>query len=96
MTEQKKIYPLGDRLVLQAEKKTEAEKKTQSGFIVSTKNEEETHPKVAVVQEIGPDVKNISVGDMVVFKEFIPTSFELNEGEKLLIIAEEDILAKIK
>jgi len=91
----KKIFPLGDRLVLKAEKKTETEKKTQSGFIVSTKVEDEIHPKVAVVQEIGPDVKNISIGETVVFKEFIPTSFELNEGEKVLIIAEEDILAKI-
>jgi len=90
----KKIFPLGDKLILKAEKKT-GEQKTQSGFIVSTKSKEETHPKVAVVQEVGPDVKNISVGETVLFKEFIPTSFELNEGEKLLILAEEDILAKI-
>ena len=92
----RKIFPLGDRLVLKAEKKLESEKKTQSGFIVSTKVEDELHPKVAVVQEIGPDVKNIVVGETVVFKEFIPTSFELNEGEKILIISEEDVLAKVQ
>ncbi len=90
-----KIFPLGDKLVLKAEKKLETEKKTQSGFIVSTKIEDEIHPKIAVVQEIGPDVKNIKVGETVIFKEFIPTSFEIEEGEKLLILAEEDILAKL-
>jgi len=92
----KKIFPLGDRLVLKAEKKLESEKKTQSGFIVSTKIEDELHPKIAVVQAIGPDVKIIAVGETVVFKEFIPTSFELNEGEKVLIISEEDVLAKVQ
>jgi chaperonin GroES len=90
----KKIIPLGDRLLLQAEKKEEGEQKTQSGFIVSTKAEEQTHPKVAIVKEIGPEVKNIQVGETVVFKEFIPTNFDLEE-EKYLLISEEDILAKI-
>ena len=92
-----KIIPLGDKLLLQVEKKlkqTGGEKKTASGFIVSIKEEDEIHPKVAQVQAVGPDVKNIAVGETVVFKEFIPTNFDLNE-EKFLIVSEEDILAKI-
>ena len=91
---EQKIFPLGNRVVLQTENTHETEQKTPSGFIISTQEKEVSSPKIATVTEIGPDVKNIQKGDRVVFKEFIPTVFEI-EKEKYLLLSEDDILAKL-
>lgn len=87
----KKITPLLDRVVVEP---VAQEEKTVSGFVVASKEEENTRPQSGKILEVGPDVKTVSVGEEVLFKEFIPTSFDLDE-KKLLILSEEDILAKI-
>lgn len=88
----KKIYPLGARVVLQS---IEAEEKVSaSGFVVASTAPKNDRPQTGKIIEIGPDVLNLSIGDEVVFKEFIPTLFEL-DNQKYLIISQEDILAKI-
>lgn len=91
---EQKIFPLGNRVVLQTESTYETEQKTPSGFIVSLQEKEASSPKIAKVIEIGPDVANIQKGETVVFKEFIPTVFEI-ENEKYLLLSEDDILAKL-
>lgn len=87
------ITPLKDKVLVEPEGQ-EAEKTTASGFIVTAKKDENPRPQTGKIIEIGPDVTQVSVGDTVVFKEFIPTNFELDE-KKYLILAEEDILAKV-
>lgn len=84
------ITPLGDRVVVQSPK---AEETTTSGFIVAAPEKSE-RPQSGNVTSIGPDVKNVNVGDTVIFKEFIPATFT-HEEEDFLILPEEDILAKI-
>ncbi len=86
-----KIIPLGDRVVISSVEPKE--QITSSGFIVSTK-EKEGLPQSGEIIEIGPDVKNLTIGEIVIFKEFIPTKFT-HEEKKYLILPEEDILAKI-
>lgn len=84
------ITPLGDRVVIEAKKEEET---TSSGFIVASKEKNE-RPQSGKILSVGPDTKNVSVGDEVIFKEFIPTNFTHND-EEFLILSEEDILAKI-
>lgn len=87
-----KITPLGDRVVVEFDKKAE-ETTTSSGFIVASK-EKNDRPKSGKVVSVGPDVKDVSIGDIIIFKEFIPTEFKHEENE-YLILSQEDILAKI-
>lgn len=84
------ITPLGDRVVIEAKPQEET---TSSGFIVASKEKNE-RPQSGNITAVGPDVKNVSVGDEVIFKEFIPTNFT-HEDNEFLILSEEDILAKI-
>ena len=50
--------------------------------------------KVATVESVGPDVKNVKKGDKIIFREYSATEVKLNSDE-YLIIKEEDILATL-
>ncbi len=94
------IKPLGDRIVV---KPLEAEKKSKGGIVLpdSAKEKPQEAKVVAVgkgkVLESGavqaPEVK---VGDKVIFGKYSGNEFITKEGEELLILREEDILAIIK
>ena len=88
----KTIQPLGARVVIQAVENEE--KVSASGFVVAASAQKNDRPQVGKIIKIGPDVSSLTIGDEVVFKEFIPTAFEL-EDQKYLILLEEDILAII-
>ena len=84
------LKPLADRVVLQTEK---AEEKTASGIYLPDKAQEK--PKEAKVVEVGPDVKNIKKGDVVVYEEFAGTTVKVGNDE-FTIVKEEKILATLK
>ncbi len=94
------IKPLGDRIVV---KPLEAENKSKGGIVLpdSAKEKPQEAKVVAVgkgkVLESGavhaPEVK---VGDKVIFGKYSGNEFITKEGEELLILREEDILAIIK
>ena len=94
------IKPLGDRIVV---KPLEAENKSKGGIVLpdSAKEKPQEAKVVAVgkgkVLESGalhaPEVK---VGDKVIFGKYSGNEFVTKEGEELLILREEDILAIIK
>ncbi|MCX5698769.1 MAG: co-chaperone GroES [Candidatus Omnitrophica bacterium] len=94
------IKPLGDRIVV---KPLEAEKKSKGGIVLpdSAKEKPQEAKVVAVgkgkVLESGtvqtPEVK---VGDKVIFGKYSGNEFITKEGEELLILREDDILAIIK
>lgn len=92
------IQPLGDRVVL---KTVEAEEKTASGIILpeSAKEKPEQGKVIAVGTGRYEDGKKIPVeveiGDTVLYTKFGPTEVKV-EGEELLIVKEEDILAIVK
>lgn len=88
----KKIIPLGNRVVITAVQ--QEEKKSVSGFVVASTGPKNDKPQSGKILAVGPEVKNLSEGDEVVFKEFIPALFEM-ENQKYLIVSEEDVLAKI-
>lgn len=83
------ITPLADRVVATREK---AEAKTVSGLYLPDSAKEK--PAYAVVESVGPDVKNLKTGDKIVFKEYATTELKIGDKE-YLVVKEEDILAKI-
>lgn len=85
-----KITPLSDRVVA---KREEAAGKTAAGLYLPENAKEE--PKVAVVEAVGPEIKDIRRGDRILFKEYSTTEVKL-EGTEYIIIKAEDVLAVVK
>lgn len=84
------LQPLGDYVVAQAE---EAESKTASGLYLPEAAKEK--PKTSVVVAVGKDVKQIKVGDRIVYKSYSQTEVKVGKDEYILV-KEEDILATVK
>jgi chaperonin GroES len=94
------IKPLGDRIVV---KPLEAETKSKGGIVLpDTAKEKPQEGKVVAVGKgkildsgtvQAPEVK---VGDKVLYGKYSGNEITTKEGEELLIMREEDILAIIK
>lgn len=93
-----KVQPLGDRVLLQP---LEAEEKTKGGIILpDTAKEKPQEGKVVAVgkgkMEDGKAVKvEVKVGDKVLYAKYSGTEIKV-DGEEMLIVKEEDILAIVK
>ncbi|HET9174136.1 MAG TPA: co-chaperone GroES [Candidatus Saccharimonadales bacterium] len=86
------LQPLGDYVVAQAE---EAPTKTASGILLTASATEK--PKTAKVLAVGKDVKQIKVGDSIIFKPYATTEVKLNFGkDEYVLVKEEDIVATVK
>lgn len=85
-----KIQPLADFIVAVAE---EAESKTASGLYLPDKAQEK--PKVAKVLAVGKDVKQLKVGDRIIYKSYSTTEVKVGSDEYILV-KEEDVLATVK
>ena len=94
------IKPLGDRIVV---KPLEAESKSKGGIVLpDTAKEKPQEAKVVAVGK-GKVLENgtvqapeVKVGDKVLFGKYSGNEITTKEGEELLILREEDILAIIK
>ena len=92
------VQPLGDRVLLQP---LEAEEKTSGGIIVpdSAKEKPQEGKVIAVGKGKVEDGKvipiEVKVGDKVLYGKYSGTEIKVN-GEEMLIVKEEDILAIIK
>lgn len=84
-----KLQPLADRLVA---KPLEAQEKTTSGFYVPDSAKEK--PQMAEVVAVGKEVKEIKVGDKVVYSQYKPDTVKVDTQE-LMIMKEEDVLAVV-
>jgi len=82
------IKPLADRIVAKKEAATTA---TASGILLGEAKEKST---TAIVEAVGPDVKNVKAGDRVLYQEYSATDVKL-DGAEYLIIKEEDLLATL-
>lgn len=81
------LQPLGDKIIATTE---EAKSKTASGIYLPDSAKEKS--KIATVQAIGPLVKQLKVGDRIIYREYSVTEAKV-DGTEYLIIKEEDILA---
>ena len=82
------IKPLADRVVA---KKDAAVEQTASGILLGEAKEKQN---TAVVESVGPDVKNVKKGDRILYRDYSASEIKL-DGTDYLIIKEEDILATI-
>lgn len=94
------IQPLGDRVVI---KPLEAESKTKGGIVLpDTAKEKPQEGKVVAVGK-GKVLENgtiqqpeVKVGDKVLYGKYSGNEITTKDGDELLIMREEDILAIIK
>lgn len=84
------IQPLADYVVAQAEV---AETRSPSGIFLPANAQEK--PKVAVVQAVGKDVKQLKVGDKIIYKSYSTTDVKVG-AEEYILVKEEDVLATVK
>lgn len=84
------IQPLADRIVLE---QLEQEEQTKSGIILPESAQEK--PKMAKVLAVGSEVKEVKVGDTVLYKSYGPDDVKV-DNKDYMIAKEEDILATIK
>ena len=85
-----KLQPLADWVVAEQE---EAATKTASGLYLPDKAAEK--PKVAKVLKVGSKVKDVKVGDRIVYKSYSTTDVKV-AGKDYILVREEDILATVK
>lgn len=82
------IKPLADRVVAKKEAET---KTTASGILLGEAKEKSN---LAVIESVGPDVKEVKKGDRIVYRDYSATEIKI-ASEEYLIIKEEDILATL-
>ncbi|MBM3243471.1 MAG: co-chaperone GroES [Candidatus Omnitrophica bacterium] len=94
------IKPLGDRVVV---KPLEAEAKTKGGIVIpDTAKEKPQEGKVVAVgkgkilESGSVQAPEVKVGDKVLYGKYSGNEITTKDGEELLIMREEDILAIIK
>lgn len=86
-----KIRPLRKQVIV---KPITKEEKTKTGIILPDTAEKEK-PEQGMVMAIGPKVKEVKKGDLVLFTQYSPNEIKV-DGKELLVIKEEDILAIIE
>ena len=83
------VKPLNDRVVAIAE---EASNKTAAGFYLPENAKEKS--KISKVVAVGKEVKDVRVGDRIVYGGYSSTELKV-EGTEYIIIKEEDIVATL-
>src|ERR671922_1721732 len=82
----KGFQPLGDRVFITY---TEELERTAGGIYVPDTAKEK--PQRGTVQAVGKDVKNLKVGDQVLFDKYSGSKLKIDD-EDCLILKEEDVL----
>lgn len=94
-----KLRPLGDKILI---KRVEAESKTKSGIVLPDTAKEK--PKRGTVLAVGEGKRldngqrgefTVKKGDQVIFSSYAGTEIKL-EGEELMIMSEDDVLAIVE
>ncbi len=83
------IQPLADYVVAQAE---EAASKTASGLYLPDNAKEK--PKTAMVVAVGPEAKQVKIGDRIIYKSYSNTDVKVG-SEDYILVKEEDVLATV-
>ncbi len=85
-----KIKPIADYLVAQQE---EVQTKTASGLYIPGSAQEK--PKVAKVLAVGNMVRDIKVGDRIIYGGYSNTDVKM-DGQTFMLIKEENVYATVK
>jgi chaperonin GroES len=84
------LHPLGDYVVATQE---EAKATTASGLYLPDNAQEK--PKTAKIEAVGPNAKQVKVGDRIIYKSYSTTEIKV-EGVDYILVKEEDVLATVK
>ena len=92
------IKPLADKVVV---KKLQAEETTKSGIILSSGAQQK--PQIAEIIAVGPggvvegnEIKmEVQVGQKVIIRDYAGTTVKI-DGEEVIIVRQEDILAIVE
>ncbi|MBR1875179.1 co-chaperone GroES [Candidatus Saccharibacteria bacterium] len=84
------LKPLTNHIVAKKEK---ASSQTTSGLFLPDTNKEEA--AYAVVESVGPEVKNIKKSDKIIYKEYSTTNVKIGD-ETYIIVEEKDVLATVE
>ena len=94
-----KLQPLADRIVV---KPLEAEDKTRGGIVLPDTAKEKPQEGKVVAAGKGKTLDNgqvqsmeVKVGDRILYGKYSGSEITTTEGEELLIMREEDVLAII-
>ncbi|MCK5581849.1 MAG: co-chaperone GroES [Candidatus Omnitrophica bacterium] len=94
------IQPLGDRIIVRP---LEAEEKTKGGIVLPDTVKEKPQEGEIVAVGKGKMLDNgsvqameVKVGDRVLYGKYSGTEISTKEGEELLIMREDDVLAIVK
>jgi chaperonin GroES len=95
-----KIQPLGDRVII---KPLEAEAKTKGGIVLPDTAKEKPQEGEVIAVGKGKMLENgtikapeVKAGDKVLYGKYSGNEITTKEGDELLIMKEEDILAIVK
>lgn len=95
-----KLQPLGDRVIV---KPLEAETKTKGGIVLPDTAKEKPQQGEVIAVGKGKVLDNgtcytpeVKAGDKVLYGKYSGNEITTKEGEELLIMREEDILAIVK
>lgn len=82
--------PLGDRVVVKVVPRIE---KTSGGILMPGVLQESLHkgPIEATVVSVGPDVKEVSAGEVVMIPKAGGTEVIGEDGEKIIVISETEV-----
>jgi chaperonin GroES len=83
------LTPLADYLVAVQEA---AQTKTASGLFLPDNSGEK--PKIATVVAVGPIVKEVKIGDKIIFGGYSNTDIKI-DGVEYMLIKQENIFAKV-
>ncbi len=86
------LKPCGARLIVRPAQVFQ----TRTASKIETVKIDEERPPTGVVLAIGPDVKAIAEGDVVMYGKFTGTEAALTPTFTLLVLEEHDILTKIQ
>ncbi len=84
------ISPLADYVACEAEA---AQTKTASGLYLPDSAAEK--PKIATVKAVGKQVKDLKVGDKILYKGYSTNDVKV-DGKEYILVKEEDVLATVK
>jgi len=84
------FQPLGDRVLVKVE---EVETKTASGIYIP-ENASQEKPTTAQVVAIGSEVKELVVGDTIMYTKFARTSTVAIDGVEYLVMETSEVLGK--
>ena len=85
-----KLKPLQTRILI---KPAESENKTGTGILIPEIAQKQSQE--GEVLAVGKDVKEVKEGDQIIFSKYGTTDVKL-DGEELLMVKEEDILAVVE